>query len=246
MSIEHHVVALGQGPPVVLIHGLLVGSVAQWYFTLAPALAPDHRVVCYDLRGHGRSARAPSGYDLGTLALDLASVVRDQGLSAPVDLVGHSYGGLIALTYALQHPGAVGRLVLVDVPLPPGGHDWLIEAVEGGVEGLLQALPGPVRQALSGGGRRARRTMARLGFLIGQSSLIADVLAQEPLSDEALARLPNPTLCLVGEASRCVPAMAHLAGLLPSARLQPVPGGHFVPTSEPDALQRHVVEFLSG
>lgn len=246
MSVAHHVVALGQGAPVVLIHGLLVGSLAQWYFTLAPALAQTHRVVCYDLRGHGRSTRAPAGYDLATLAQDLGEVVASQGLAAPVDLVGHSYGGLIALTYALAHPGAVGRLVLVDVPLPPGGHDWLAEASAGGVDGLLASLPEPVRLALLGGGRRARRTMQRLGFLLGDSSLIADVSSEPPLPEAQLASLPHPTLCLVGEASRCVPDMQRLAGLLPAAALHTVAGGHFVPTEAPDALQHHVVEFLRG
>ena len=63
-DLAFHVQELGSGPPVVMLHGLLVGSLASWYFTAAPALASRHRVRMYDLRGHGRSAPARTGYDL--------------------------------------------------------------------------------------------------------------------------------------------------------------------------------------
>ncbi|MGH7285457.1 MAG: alpha/beta fold hydrolase, partial [Polyangiaceae bacterium] len=49
-----HVQRLGEnGSPVVMLHGLFVGSMASWYFTAAPALAEKHRVLLYDLRGNG-------------------------------------------------------------------------------------------------------------------------------------------------------------------------------------------------
>jgi len=111
-----HVQEIGAGPPVVMVHGLLIGSLASWYFTAAPALAKDHRVRVYDLRGHGRSERAKTGYDVRTLATDLAALTSDLGV---VDVVGHSWGALVALRFALDHPARVRRLVLVEAPLPP-------------------------------------------------------------------------------------------------------------------------------
>ncbi|RZA11961.1 MAG: alpha/beta hydrolase, partial [Proteobacteria bacterium] len=82
--------------PVIMIHGLLLGNSATWYFGAASALAKSHRVVVYDLRGHGMSAKASQGYDLKTMVSDLKALFESQGFSR-VSLVGHSYGALIAL-----------------------------------------------------------------------------------------------------------------------------------------------------
>ncbi|MBX2800016.1 MAG: alpha/beta hydrolase [Myxococcales bacterium] len=241
-----NVVSSGQGPPVVLLHGLLLGSVAQWYFTLAPALALHHRVVMFDLRGHGRSEVAASGYDLATLADDLQRVRAEQGITEPMDLVGHSYGGLVALTLALREPGWVRRLVLVDVPLPPGDPQWRRPIEEAGVDGLLAMLPEGVREQVLSGGRRSRKLLARLAQLAQRTTLLDDVAAERDLQDAQLAQLPHRTLCLVGEESACRSAMARLQRVIPEARLEVVPGGHFVPVEAPDALIAHVQGFLDA
>ncbi|MEZ4238080.1 MAG: alpha/beta fold hydrolase [Myxococcota bacterium] len=136
-----HAVSVGEGPAVVLVHGLLLGSLAQWYFTLAPALATSHRAVLYDLRGHGRSPHARSGYDLATLAGDLDQVLLDQRVAGPVALVGHSYGGLVALTWALAHRDRVARVALIDVPRPPADAAELAGATDATPEALLEAPP---------------------------------------------------------------------------------------------------------
>src|SRR5262249_9847587 len=104
-GLQFHVQELGDGPPVVMVHGLLIGSLASWDFTVARALAPTHRCRLYDLRGHGRSERALTGYDVATMTADLAALTAD--LAAPFDLVGHSFGGVVALAFALAHPARV-------------------------------------------------------------------------------------------------------------------------------------------
>ena len=98
-GIAHHVQELGAGPPVVMIHGLLLGSMASWYFTAAPALARRHRVRLYDLRGHGRSSIPATGYQLPSMAADLEALMSHLGMER-VHLVGHSFGGRVALTSA--------------------------------------------------------------------------------------------------------------------------------------------------
>lgn len=103
------------------MHGLVFGSIATWYFTAAAKLATRFNVVMYDQRGHGKSDLTASGYDLNTLASDLEGVVDHYRQSSDVSgfaLVGHSYGALVALTYALRFPARVSRLVLIDAPLP--------------------------------------------------------------------------------------------------------------------------------
>jgi len=245
-AIDSHVQLMGEGSPVVLIHGLLLGSLAGWYFHTGPALSPNHRVILYDLRGHGRSERLASGYDLVTLAEDLGSVLEATRASGPVDLVGHSYGGLVALRFALDHPARVERLVLVDVPLPPSSMSEMKGLEQSGANGLLEALPSGLRDAIVGGGRRARRFLEGIDFLVNRSSLLTDLAAEQDIPDEALSALECPTLLVFGQTSSCAAVGDRLAAVLPRARLQTLPGGHFLPMEVPELLTRAIVEFLDG
>ena len=70
-----HVQQLGSGRPVVLIHGLVIGNLATWFFGVAPLLARSRAVLLYDQRGHGLSPPAESGFDLATSSADLAGVL---------------------------------------------------------------------------------------------------------------------------------------------------------------------------
>ncbi len=100
---------------LVMVHGL-AANLAFWYLRLAPRFAEHFRVTLFDLRGHGRSGRPPSGYTPGVMAGDMASLLGELGRDR-IHLVGHSFGGLVALAYALQHPDKVESLVLADVNL---------------------------------------------------------------------------------------------------------------------------------
>jgi pimeloyl-ACP methyl ester carboxylesterase len=162
-AVQLHVQEIGpaDAPLVVMVHGLLVGSLASWLFTAAPTLARTRRVRVYDLRGHGRSERARSGYDTRTLSGDLAAIAGDTG---PFDLVGHSWGGLVALRFALDHPARVRRLAVVEAPLPPSRATDLLGVGED-PRRLVDALPAPLRDAMASGRRQAARLVASLDFL---------------------------------------------------------------------------------
>lgn len=101
----------GQGRPLVLIHGL--ASNARIWDLAAPILAENFAVVALDQRGHGLSDHPDEGYDFATISGDLESFLQMLGISRPV-LVGHSWGGNVALEYTAKHPSAVAALVLVD------------------------------------------------------------------------------------------------------------------------------------
>jgi pimeloyl-ACP methyl ester carboxylesterase len=243
-GVELHVQELGAGPALVLIHGLLVGSLATWYFGAAPALARRHRVLLYDLRGHGRSSRAPTGYDAATQAEDLRALTAE--LPGPFSLVGHSYGGLIALRFALAHPGRVRRLGLVDMPLPPSRLEEMEAFLSRTPTEMLEGLPEALRGAIAGPGRRARRFLAGLAFLVQETTLLGDLRAEPDIPDGVLATLRVPVSCFYGEHSSCRPVGERLARALPDAELRLLPGGHFLPVEARDALTGALVECFGG
>lgn len=234
-----HVVALGDGPPLVLLHGLFVGSAAQWYFTTAPVLAERFRVVMPDLPSHGRSERRPDGYDLASLVADLRAVVDALGLEGPsgLRLAGHSYGGLVALEYAKRFD--VEQLALIDVPLPGQPQDAAIESVDA----LLDAIPGPVREALDAGGRRARRLLESVAYLATGTTLLDQMKAEPPVDG---AGVTCPTLLVYGADSGCRSSEAVLRGSIAGVRSVTLPGGHFLPAENADGLTATLGEFFDG
>lgn len=107
----------GEGPPLVLIHGF-PQTHAQWH-KIAPELAKTHRVVCLDLRGYGWSS-APHGdggkelYTKRGMGEDVVAVMQALG-HARFAVIGHDRGARVAYRLALDHPGRVERLALLDI-----------------------------------------------------------------------------------------------------------------------------------
>jgi pimeloyl-ACP methyl ester carboxylesterase len=238
-------------PPVVMLHGLLIGSIASWYFTCAPALARERRVILFDLRGHGRSARPDSGYDVATMAGDLRGLIDAllPGGAPPPDLVGHSWGALVAIEFALSHPERVGKLALVEAPLETAESDALTSVLTSsedvGAE-LLAALPPNVRSDFDPNRRRGRRRLETLARLATETTLLADIQARVVPDDATLARLTAPVLALVGDESPCRESAARLCRVLPRARRITLRGGHFLPLTAPQAVSAALLEFLDG
>jgi pimeloyl-ACP methyl ester carboxylesterase len=237
-GLEFHVQDLGDGgTPVVMLHGLLIGSAASWYFTAAPALARAHRVRVFDLRGHGKSQLAPSGYDVRTMASDLAGLVGKE----PVDLVGHSWGALVALRFAIDQPARVRRLVLVEAPVPPSSVTEM-EAFVDGASDPRSALPPQVRVE----GRRGERLVRALARLVLETTLVSDLRAERDPDPGELAAVRAPTLLVYGDRSSCAVGGDRLARAIPGARLVVLAGGHYLHLDARDALTRHIVEHLDG
>jgi 3-oxoadipate enol-lactonase len=115
----------GNGPAVVLVHGLGGTGIDIWK-KLAATLAEDFRVVTYDLRGSGRSEVSPGPYSVEQFAEDLGGVIDALEIDS-VALVGHSLGGVIAFEYAAAHPARVRAVVGVGaVPgIPPERRELL-------------------------------------------------------------------------------------------------------------------------
>jgi pimeloyl-ACP methyl ester carboxylesterase len=234
-GLQLHVQDLGaSGSRVVMIHGLLIGSAASWYFTAAPVLARTHRVRVYDLRGHGMSELARDGYGVRSMARDLDAIAGDE----PVDLVGHSWGALVALRFALDQPARVRRLVLVEAPVPPSSVTEMAAFLDGG--DLAAALPPQLRVA----GRRGERLVRSIERLVLQTTLVDDLRAERDPDPTELARLSCPTLLVYGDRSSCQAGGRKLAEAIPGARKSELPGGHYLHLDARDALTDIIVEHL--
>ncbi|MDC9725867.1 MAG: alpha/beta fold hydrolase [Gammaproteobacteria bacterium] len=106
-----HYQIVGSGQPVVILHGLF-GSSDNWR-GLAKELSNHAQVITVDLRNHGRSPHsAEQSYEL--MADDLAELIQELKLSS-VDLIGHSVGGKVAMTFSQHYPEFLHKLVVVDI-----------------------------------------------------------------------------------------------------------------------------------
>ncbi len=115
-DLTFHVVQWGtQGSPIIFIHGITANAFCFQAF--ADALASNHRVFAYDLRGRGDSDKPENGYNIPLHAADLAELIDELGLDKPV-VAGHSLGALIGLYFAAKYPGKLSKLILIDAGAP--------------------------------------------------------------------------------------------------------------------------------
>jgi pimeloyl-ACP methyl ester carboxylesterase len=99
----------GSGPPLLLVHGLMVTG--QMFEPVIEHFAARHRVIVPDLRGHGRSRELPAPHTAGQLASDLSRLLGHLGIRSTA-VLGYSQGGAIAQQLVLDHPAQCDRLVL--------------------------------------------------------------------------------------------------------------------------------------
>lgn len=259
-----HVVPRGAGQPVVLLHSGGMSS-RQWR-RLSDTLAADHEVLAPDLLGSGENPPWPDGAPFDH-SMDVAAV-KEIVLRAgrPVDLVGHSYGGLVALTLARQNPALVRSMVLYD----PVAFGVLYDAPEANQEALadLERLgQNPVFSDASLGGTepwmeafvdywngfgtwRSTPEASRRAFLRVGKKVSYEVrsITEDRTAAAAYSGVHSPTLVLSGERT---PAAARrvarlLVEALPSATLLVVPGaGHMGPITHADQVNRAILEHLA-
>ena len=122
-----HYQDVGQGPLTVLLHGITEDSTA-WDPVIEP-LATTHRVLAFDLRGHGRSPAQPP-YDMLTLAQDVHATLDAVAPQEPPLIIGHSLGAMVATVYATMHPARAVVNVDQSLDLAPMQRDGARAAAE--------------------------------------------------------------------------------------------------------------------
>ena len=253
----------GAGEPVVCIHASASSS-AQWR-PLIDRLAGRFRLLAVDLYGAGRSPAWPDHRPL-TLADEVAllePVVAAAGRR--VHLVGHSYGGAVALKLALEHPDWLASLVLFEPvlfsllmahdPDEPAAREILAvraHTCAAADRGDLDAAGARFVDYWMGAGAWASQPPARRGTIATAMRHIGGAwhaVFEEPTPLEALAALDMPTLCLVGSdsptSSRRVSQL--LAKTLPRAMELELDGvGHMGPVTHPDLVNALIERHLDG
>ncbi|MEU2233880.1 alpha/beta hydrolase [Streptomyces vietnamensis] len=241
----------GDGPPVVLLHGLLTDSRA--WDEVAARLRHRHRLIRIDAPGHGGSPARPGPYTLEEEADALVATTAELGLTDPMVWAGHSMGGMKALRVALHHPELVSGLVLVSTQpyeepertarpyfaMVEAAHTWGIDADLADVIGRLNFHPDFLTTP---GGRGWLEHFTTLrGSDIEQAC--ASVFGRGDISGR-LAELDVPALVVHGTAD--IPIRIGVtrtwAPLLPQARLVEVPHCGHTPQCEQPALVAELLE----
>ncbi len=254
---------VGDGSPVVLLHGTMGGRSA--FAKLRSHLGDTHQLVLPVGRGHeGTPAVFPDDYSLdGTEVADLEAVLDELGL-AEVDIVGHSTGGAIGLAFALQFPDRVRRLVMIEPTvlsgLPPavatevrttsavtiahaerGDHRAAVASVLEmmGGEGWTN-LPEPAKD-------KTLDAMAPVAEVAGPH---VQALLDLNVTDQQLTDLTTPALLFYGQATTIffeAHIAARFAELRPDIEQVVVDGaGHNSQLERPDVVGPRVAAFLAG
>lgn len=253
-----HAHVAGEGPPVILLHGAS-GTARDFTFGLVDRLAPHYRVIAFDRPGHGHSDPLhPRGESPAEQVAQLDAAAEALGIG-PAVVVGQSYGGAVALSWALERPARVAAVVtLAGVALPWPGTlaPWYGIAASrlGGatVVPLVSAFAPEARVAETIAGIFAPDPVPPgyadhigLDLIMRRRSLLANARQVHTLRPHVVAQAARydeitvPVEAVHGTADTIVPAETHaipLPGRIAGARLTLLPGtGHMPQHADPGA-----------
>jgi pimeloyl-ACP methyl ester carboxylesterase len=258
----------GEGPPIVLIHGM-INSSRHWQ-EVALRLADRFTVVAPDLIGHGESAAPRGDYSLGAHAAGIRDLLAAIGIDRAT-IVGHSLGGGVAMQFFYQFPSRVERLALVSSgglghevsPLLrsaalPGVSAMLSVAAHPSVVAGMAAAGARMRARGSGKGAavqavaRALRPLGERGAreaFVHTLRAVIDRHGQRVSARDRLYLLDGfPTLVVWGERDRTIPLEHGVATheAIPGSRFVTLPrAAHFPHLEDPDGLAAALAGFVS-
>jgi pimeloyl-ACP methyl ester carboxylesterase len=257
----------GEGPAVLFIHGL-TGSHRNWAH-LVHELGAEHRLVAPDLWGHGASAKPMGDYSLGAHAGTMRDLLDELDIDR-VTVVGHSFGGGIAMQLCYLFPERVERLVLVasgglgrsvspllraaTVPgagwvLPVIASSWVRARGEeaGRALGHVGWHPSPDVTEIWRGFTSLADADTRRAFLATTRSVIDPGGQTVNARDQLAMNFDVPTMVVWGSRDRMIPAWHATAAqkVIPGCRVELFEGaGHFPHLDEPERFAKVVSEFI--
>lgn len=216
--------ATPEPPTVVFVHGLGYDSLASFYLTLAaPVSQAGIDVITYDLRAHGRSDRPVSGYRVADFVEDLSALLDETGVDGPVHLVGNSFGGTIAFSFAERYPERVRSIVAIEAE--PATHEWS-RKIGGTLTNVVDWMEDP--QVLAWledtyGAHHAR--LSKVASAVIRATTIVEEVPQGPLLDaEALRGIRCPVLSIVGSEGFQSDNLLAVQSSLPDCRTEVIDG----------------------
>ena len=255
----------GSGPPVVFTHAWGLRS-DQWNYQVPALAGAGLRCVRYDRRGHGRSGQPATGYDIDTLADDLATVI-DHFQLHRATLIAHSLGSKEAIRYLTRHGDSrIARLVLIAPTTPllrrtPDNPDGLDPAlIEANYQAVAADVPawcadfeaaGPYFGTSPGGSPGLVDWTIRM-IVDTPLPVLLDTLKINADADmrAELQKIQVPTLIIHGDQDASAPIALtgrKTAELIPEAILAVYPGaGHGLYASDHDALNADLLAFING
>lgn len=252
-----HVMERGEGPPVVLIHGL-GGQIGNYSHSLIDHLSSRYQVIAIDRPGSGYSDPMPKEFTGVRRHADVVAEVLSVLDAGPALIVGHSLGGAVALALAIDHAEQVGGLCLLAPltqvqPTPPAAFRglqigqtwrWLIANTlaiplsllrrQKTLEALFGPDPAPADFPTRGLGLLSLRPQA----FIGASTDMVHANDDMPFLTSRYATISRPTAILFGRDDRILDPQVHgqgLADILPGAVLTWIGGGHMIPVTAPES-----------
>lgn len=248
-----HAVEMGEGPPLILLHGLF--GQARNFGAVQKRLAARFRVLALDLRNHGASPHMP-GMGYAALAADVAETLAAHGMQA-AHLVGHSMGGKVAMRLALDHPELVTRLIVADI----APVDYA-SAFHGYIQAMLalDLVPGLTRMAAAAALTPAVTDPAVRQFLLQNLEFgaaprwriglaeIAAGLAEIERWPPTTSTYAGPTLFIAGERSDYIRPEQRdpIRALFPHARFVTLKNaGHWVHADNQDGFVGIIDAFLA-
>lgn len=244
-GLETYYAVEGQGAPVVLLHGW--GTSSQSLTPLCGALATTFHVLAVDLPGFGWSQPPPSAWGAQEYAGHILRLMQETGIDR-AGLVGHSFGGRVAIALAAAEPPRVSRLALVAPSgvRPPRGAGYYLRLATAKLVKRFFSLPG--------WGTTGQRILAKVTSRVGSRDYRAAGNMRPTLvkvvNEDLTPILPviqAPTLILWGDRDQEVPrsAMEIMATKIPQSRLVVFPGaGHFPFLDAPEEFAKTLKEFL--
>jgi len=258
----------GQGQAVLLIHGIGANS-TTWHEAML-RLAPRFRVVAPDLLGHGESEKPTGDYSLGAQASFLRDLLRGLGIERAT-VVGHSFGGGIAMQLTYQHPEVCERVVLVSSGglgrevspvlrlLSVPGAEWVLPIIapafvrDGGNAVLAWMRDRGIRAPRIHEGWQAYTSLAdpdtRRAFVRELRSVVEFSGQMVSAKDRLHASAEHPTLIVWGDRDAMIPDDHGRAAheLIAGSRLEIFEGvGHFPHAEHPDRFAEVLREFIES
>jgi pimeloyl-ACP methyl ester carboxylesterase len=256
----------GEGPAVVLVHGL-AASVEFWVYNIG-ALGSPRRVIALDLLGFGRSDKEIGEFSLPYSASFLMDFLDAVGLQE-ASLVGNSMGGLVCLQTAVDYPARVDRLVLVDpagfgrelnpllrlwsIPMAGSAVFWLSQQLFPGLREWIYPGSGSITKAWLLRAAKVLRTPGVRANAVQVARLGVNLRGQrEELFRDLHDRLPSltmPTMIIWGDRDPIVPVQHAYAAnkLIPNSEVRIIEGcGHLPQLERPEEFNRLVLGFLAA